>query len=117
MKEIKAIVQPFKLTKIRNAFRHLKGFPGMSVSKVEGCGACREEAAQARHGVKEELTDFSPKVRIEIVAPDHMVEGIVQVLTEVAYTGQEGDGIVWVTPAERVMRIGERICLVDDQNP
>ena len=110
MKEIKAVVQPSRLPKIRSAFRHVKDFPGMTITKVEGCSrSCGEE----RRSIREELTEFSPKVRIEIVAPDNMVEGIVQVLVEVSCTGQRGDGIVWVTEAERMVRIAEQINVVD----
>jgi nitrogen regulatory protein P-II 1 len=104
MKEIKAVVQPSKLPKIRSAFRHVKDFPGMTITKVEGCS---RSAQQERKSIREELTEFSPKVRIEIVAPDEMVEAILQVLVEVSSTGQRGDGIVWVTEAQRMIRIAE----------
>lgn len=103
MKEIKAIVQPFKLTKLRNALRHIAHFPGMSVTRVEGFGHLHEDGQP--HSIKEELTDFSPKVRIEIVAPDHQVEEIVRILTETAHTGQKGDGLVWVTAVEQFAKI------------
>ena len=110
MKEIKAVVQPSRLPRIRSAFRHVKDFPGMTISKVEGCS---RDAPQGRKSIREELTEFSPKVRIEIVAPDTMVEGILQVLVEVSSTGQRGDGIVWVTDTERVIRIAEQITVVE----
>ena len=105
MKEIKAVVQPTKLARIRSAFRHIKDFPGMTVTRVEGCGRF---AQHVRRTIREELTEFSPKVRIEIVAPDEMVVGILQVLVEVAGTGQRGDGIIWVTEAERMIRLAEQ---------
>lgn len=101
MKEIKAIVQPFKLTKVRNALRQLPGFPGMTVTKVDGCSS----AASAEHDIKSELTDFSPKVRIEIVAEDHLVDAILHTLAEAAHTGQKGEGLVWVTEVVRSARI------------
>ena len=110
MKEIKAVVQPSRLPKIRRAFRHVKDFPGMTVTKVEGCSRSLEHE---RVTIREELTEFSPKVRIEIVAPDHMVEGILQVLVEVSSTGQRGDGIVWVTEAQRMIRISEQANVLD----
>lgn len=108
MKEIKAVVQPSRLPKIRSAFRHVKDFPGMTITKVEGCS---RDNPQGRRSIREELTEFSPKIRIEIVAPDDMVEGILQVLVEVSSTGQRGDGIVWVTDAERLIRIADQITL------
>ncbi|MES2013713.1 MAG: P-II family nitrogen regulator [Pseudomonadota bacterium] len=110
MKEIKAIVQPGRLPKIRSALRNIKGFPGMTVSKVEGCG---HHLAKPSLGIREELTDFSPKIRIEMVTPDELVEGVLQILVEVGHTGQVGDGIVWVTPTERMIRLSEKITVLD----
>jgi nitrogen regulatory protein P-II 1 len=104
MKEIKAVIQPSRLLKIRGAFRHVRDFPGMTIVKVEGCSRNEEHH---RKSIREELTEFSPKVRIEILAPDEMVDGIVQVLVEASSTGQRGDGIVWVTDTERMIRISE----------
>lgn len=110
MKEIKAIVQPQRLPKIRSALRNIKDFPGMTVTKVEGCG---HHVAKPAQGIREELTDYSPKVRIDMVAPDVLVEGILQILVEVGQTGQVGDGIVWVTPVERMIRLSEQITVMD----
>lgn len=110
MKEIKAIIQPHRLAKIRSALRNIKNFPGMTVSKVDGCG---HHVAKPSHDIREELTDYSPKVRIDIVAPDDLVEGILQILVEVGHTGQMGDGIVWVTPVERMIRLSEQIRVLD----
>lgn len=110
MKEIKAIVPPQRLPKIRSALRNIKGFPGMTVTKVEGCG---HHVAKPSLGIREELTDYSPKVRIDMVAPDEQVEGILQILVEVGQTGQVGDGIVWVTPVERMIRLSEQVTVMD----
>lgn len=101
MKEIKAIVQPFKLTKVRNALRLLPDFPGMTVTRVEGCSSIM----QAEHDIKSELTDFSPKVRIEILAEEHQIDAIIQTLAEAAHTGQKGEGLVWVTDVVQHARI------------
>lgn len=110
MKEVKAIVQPHRLSKIRSALRNIKNFPGMTVTKVEGCG---HHVAKPPQGVKEELTDYSPKIRIEMIVTDDLLEGILQLLVEVGHTGQPGDGIVWVTPVERMIRLSEKITVVD----
>lgn len=110
MKEIKAIIQPHRLPKIRSALRNIKDFPGMTIAKVEGCG---HHVAKPSQGIRDELTDYSPKIRIEIIAPDAMVEGLLQILVEVGHTGQVGDGIVWVTQAERMIRLSEQITVVD----
>jgi nitrogen regulatory protein P-II 1 len=103
MKEIKAIIRPSRLHKIREAFRSLPGFPGMSASHVEGCSA---HAGEERHDtLKEELTDFTKKVRIEIVAPDEMVPDILRIIHHNAHTGQMGDGVLWVTEVGTFLRL------------
>ena len=110
MKEIKAVIQPSRLPKIRSALRHIKGFPGMTVSKVDGCG---HHLAKPTLGAREELTDYSPKVFITLITPDDLVEGILQVIVELGHTGQVGDGIVWVTSVERMIRLSEQIVVLD----
>ncbi len=95
MKEIKAIIRPNKLSALRDALVALPGFPGMTVTKVEGCSAPSRHVARQR--IKDELTDYSPTMRIEIVAPDDVAEVIFQRITEVAQTGHYGDGLVWIT--------------------
>ena len=100
MKEIKAVIRPNKLTALRDALVAMPGFPGMSVTKIEGCSAPSRHVP-ARVKIKDELTDYSPKVRIEIVAPDEVAEAIFQRVVEVAQTGHYGDGLVWVTDVEK----------------
>ena len=100
MKEIKAIIRPNKLAGLRDSLLSLPGFPGMTVCKVEGCSAPSRHIP--RHNIKDELTDYTPKVRIEIVAPDEVAEVIFQRVTEVAQTGHFGDGLVWITEVEKV---------------
>ncbi len=99
MKEIKAIIRPNKLPPLRDALRQIDGFPGMTVSKAEGC------TAPSRHGavrnIKDELTDYTPKVRIEIVVPDELAEVIFECIVRIAQTGHIGDGLVWITEVER----------------
>ncbi|MEY2632071.1 MAG: nitrogen regulatory protein 1 [Pseudomonadota bacterium] len=103
MKEIKAIIRPNKLPALRNALRQIPGFPGMTISKAEGCSAL------TRHGpptnIKEELTDYTPKTRIEIVAPDDLAPAILDCICAVAQTGQVGDGLVWMVDVERALFI------------
>lgn len=98
MKEIKAVIRPNKLPTLRDRIVQVPGFPGMSVTKIDGC------SAPSRHtpdNLKEILVDFTPKVRIEIVAPDEAVEALVECITQVAQTGQIGDGLIWVTDVEQ----------------
>ena len=103
MKEIKAVIQPARLARVREAFRRLPDFPGMTVSRAEGSGYHPDKPMPA--GVKSELTDYSQKVRIEIVAPDEMAERLVSIIRETCHTGLAGDGVVWVTPVEFLYRI------------
>lgn len=103
MKEIKAVVRPARLHKIRDAFRSLPGFPGMSVTHIEGCSA---HVGEEHHDtLKEELTDFTKKVRIEIVASDEMVPEIIRIIHHNAHTGQNGDGVLWVTEVSEFIRM------------
>ncbi|WP_265946068.1 P-II family nitrogen regulator [Dechloromonas sp. A34] len=99
MKEIKAVIRPNKLSALRDALVSLPGFPGMTVTKVDGCSAPTRHVA--RHTIKDELTDYTAKVRVEIVAPDDVAEAIFQRITEVAKTGHYGDGLVWMTELEK----------------
>ncbi len=103
MKEIKAIIRPSHLHKIRESFRHLPGFPGMNITHVEGCSAYT--GVERPHTIEEELTEFSKKLRIEIIAPDEMLNEIVSILHRDAHTGQMGDGILWVTEVQEFRRI------------
>ena len=98
MKEIRAIVRPSRLERLRTALRAIPNFPGVTIFKAEGFTA---PAAVDKRTVKDELTDYTPKVRVEIVAPDEVAESIFQRITEVAQTGHYGDGLVWITDIER----------------
>ena len=100
MKEIKAVIRPNKLSAMRDALLAVPGFPGMTVTRVEGCSApSRHVPAKVR--IKDELTDYSAKVRIEIVAPDEVAQLLFERITEVASTGHYGDGLVWMCDIER----------------
>lgn len=105
MKEIKAVVQPSRLPRIREAFRKIPDFPGMTVCKAEGSGYHPGKPAPA--GIKGELTDYSAKVRLEMVAPEDMVHRLLDILHDACHTGQPGDGVVWVTPVEEFRRLRE----------
>lgn len=103
MKEIKAIIRPNKLPQLRKALMSLEGFPGMTISQAEGC------TSPERHGpatsIKDELTDFTRKIRIEIICADELADRIVESITDIAQTGHLGDGIVWVTDVQRAVFI------------
>ncbi len=103
MKEIKAIVQSAKIQKIHDAFHHRKGFPGVSAVRVDWFGS-HERSLKTP---KEELTDFARRTLLVILAPDDLVEEMIKTLIDCTYTGQAGDGVIWVTSVENSIRIGE----------
>lgn len=102
MKEIRAVIRPQRLPRLREVLRAVPGFPGMTISKAVGCGATARHVPST---IKEELTDFTDKVRIEIVAPDEIADELVERIVRVASTGQTGDGLVWVTDVVRAVFI------------
>jgi nitrogen regulatory protein P-II 1 len=106
MKEIKAIIRPARLTKVRDAFRKLEGFPGMTISKVQGCS--EHEGEESHLDIRDELTDFSGKVRIEMLVHDDLMEKVVDIIHQHAYTGQKGDGILWVSEVVEFRRLCKR---------
>lgn len=99
MKEIKAILRPNRLPVLREKLMLMPTFPGMTVSKAEGCSA--RSALYATRPPKDDLADYVPKVRIEIVAPDDVADEIVDLIIKVGQTGQVGDGLVWMTEVSR----------------
>ncbi len=103
MKELKAVIQPQRLAKLREAVRRIADFPGMTVSRAEGSGYHPEKPAPV--GIKGELADFSQKVRIEMIVPDEAVRDLARIIYETCHTGQPGDGVIWVTPVESFDRI------------
>jgi len=103
MKEIKAIIQPFMLPKVINALKEHEDLPGITVSEVKGFGKTR--AVGAKNIVVEESIGYVRKVKLEIVLPDHLVEEVVAIIYDNAHTGQFGDGKVFVSTVDDVMKI------------
>jgi nitrogen regulatory protein P-II 1 len=95
MKEIKAVIQPQRLNRLRSAFRLMREFPGMTILQAEGCSY--HEGPQSSDDWRAELTEFSMKVHIAILAPEEKVDEIVRIIHETCHTGRKGDGIVWVS--------------------
>lgn len=106
MKEIKAVIKPTRLPRLREAFRKLPDFPGMTVIRAEGSGYHPNKPMSP--GIKSELADYTAKVRLEIVARDDEVDTLLGLIHEICHTGQVGDGVVWVTPAESFLRLREK---------
>ncbi|MFP5326999.1 MAG: P-II family nitrogen regulator [Acidimicrobiia bacterium] len=107
MKLVTAIVKPHKLDEVKEALK-AEDVQGMTVSEVQGFGRQRGHTEVYR-GAEYQI-DFVPKVRIEVLADDADVERLVEVITNAAKSGKIGDGKVWVTEVDAVVRIrtGER---------
>jgi nitrogen regulatory protein P-II 1 len=107
MKLVTAIVKPFVLEDVKGALEQV-GVLGMTVSEVQGYG--RQKGHTEVYRGAEYSVDFVPKVRVEVVADDGLADKVVEAVVEAARTGKIGDGKVWVTPVEAVIRVrtGER---------
>lgn len=102
MKEIKAYIQPFMLQKVTDAL-HKIHVRGMSVNEIKGFGKEKDEAYP--HHSKDYVTEFTPKVKIEIACHDDEVKQIVECIKEHAHTGRKGDGKIFVTTLDHVQSI------------
>ena len=107
MKLVTAIVKPFVLEDVKGALEQI-GVLGMTVSEVQGYG--RQKGHTEVYRGAEYSVDFVPKVRVEVVADDALADKVVDAVVEAARTGKIGDGKVWVTQVEAVVRVrtGER---------
>ena len=107
MKLVTAIIKPFTLDDVKAALEQV-GVLGMTVSEVQGYG--RQKGHTEVYRGAEYSVDFVPKVRVEVVADDTNADKVVDAVVEAARTGKIGDGKVWVTPVETVVRVrtGER---------
>ena len=102
MKKIEAIIKPFKLDEVREALSDI-GVSGLTVTEVKGFG--RQKGHTEMYRGAEYVVDFLPKVKIEIVVADDAVEGAIDSIVRAARTGKIGDGKIFVSPVERVVRI------------
>ncbi|MAG77073.1 MAG: nitrogen regulatory protein P-II [Colwelliaceae bacterium] len=102
MKKIEAIIKPFKMDDVREALGEI-GVTGMTVSEVKGFG--RQKGHTELYRGAEYMVDFLPKMKIEIVVAEESVERCVNAIIEAAQTGKIGDGKIFVTDVERVIRI------------
>jgi nitrogen regulatory protein P-II 1 len=102
VKLITAIIKPFKLEEVKDALKGA-GIQGMTVTEVQGFG--RQSGHTEVYRGAEYTVDFVPKVKIEVAAGDADAERIIGVIADAARTGKIGDGKVWITDVDRVLRI------------
>jgi nitrogen regulatory protein P-II 1 len=107
VKAVSAVVKPFKLDAVKAALEVL-GVQGLTVTEVQGYGRQRGHTEVYRGA--EYVVDLVPKVRVDVVVGDGLVEQVVEAIVHAARTGKIGDGKVWVTPVETIVRVrtGER---------
>jgi len=102
VKRIQAIIKPFKLDEVREALSEI-GVTGLTVTEVKGFG--RQKGHTELYRGAEYVVDFLPKVKVEVVLPDSMVDRALEAITKSARTGKIGDGKIFVTSVEQVIRI------------
>ncbi|MDH3536879.1 MAG: P-II family nitrogen regulator [Gammaproteobacteria bacterium] len=102
MKIITAIIKPFKLDDVRQALGEI-GVQGLTVSEVKGFG--RQKGHTELYRGAEYVVDFLPKVKLEIAIDDDLVDQAIEAITNSANTGKIGDGKIFITPLEQVIRI------------
>ena len=102
MKQITAIVKPFKLEEVREALAEC-GVTGLTVTEVKGFG--RQKGHTELYRGAEYVVDFLPKIKVEAAVPDGLVDRAVEALVQAARTGKIGDGKIFVTSVEQVIRI------------
>ncbi|UTO05799.1 P-II family nitrogen regulator [Moraxella sp. FZLJ2107] len=102
MKLISAIIKPFKLDEVREGLSEI-GVQGITATEVKGFG--RQQGHTEMYRGAEYVVDFLPKVKIEIATTDEMVEQIIEVIIQCTNTGRIGDGKIFISPLEQVIRI------------
>jgi nitrogen regulatory protein P-II 1 len=102
MKLITSIIKPFKLDEVREAIADV-GVTGLTVTEVKGFG--RQKGHTELYRGAEYVVDFLPKVKVEVVVADDSVERVIEAITKAAHTGKIGDGKIFVTSVEQVIRI------------
>lgn len=102
MKLVTAIIKPFKLDDVREALSDI-GVQGITVTEVKGFG--RQKGHTELYRGAEYVVDFLPKVKLEIAVDDDQLEGVIDAVVKVANTGKIGDGKIFVSPLDQVIRI------------
>lgn len=102
MKKVEAIIKPFKLDEVKEALNEI-GIHGITISEVKGFG--RQKGHTELYRGAEYVVDFIPKIKLEIIVADGMLPNVVEAIEKAAKTGRIGDGKIFVTPVEAVVRI------------
>ena len=103
MKEIKAIIRPGKLRDVAEELHAIDGMPGVTVSEIKGFG--KGKARNSKDKILYEMVEFIPRVKLEVVVDDEMVDEVVNVIQKYAHTGNTGDGKIFVSTIDDVVKI------------
>ena len=103
MKEIKAIIRPFRLREVTEELHKIDGLPGVTVSEIKGFG--KSKARNAKDKIVFEMVEFIPRIKLEVVVNDEMVDEVINVIQRVAHTGTTGDGKIFVLPVDETVKI------------
>jgi len=103
MKEIKAIIRPSKLLEVTEELHAIEGLPGVTVSEIKGFG--KGKARNAKDAVVYEMVKFIPRIQLEVVVNDELVAVVVDVIQKYAHTGNIGDGKIFVSTVDEIVKI------------
>lgn len=103
MKEIKAVIRPAKLLEVTEELHKIDRLPGVTVSEIKGFGKGR--ARNAKDKVLYEMVELIPRIKLEVVVPDEMVDEVVNVIQKFSHTGNTGDGKIFIINVEDVVKI------------
>lgn len=103
MKEIKAVIRPSKLLEVTEELHRIDGLPGVTVSEIKGFGKGR--AKNAKDKVVYEMVEFIPRIQLEVVVNDEMLDEVVNVIQKFSHTGNTGDGKIFVVNVEDIVKI------------
>jgi nitrogen regulatory protein P-II 1 len=103
MKEIKAIIRPAKLLEVTEELHEIEGLPGVTISEIKGFGKGR--AKNGKDKIVYEMVEFIPRIQLEVVVEDEMVDEIVNVIQKHAHTGNTGDGKIFISTVDEIVKI------------
>ncbi len=103
MKEIKAIIKPFKLDDVVSALHNIEDLPGITISEIKGFG--RSKGKDTEDAIKDGLHNYVKKIKIELVVKDDIVDDVVKAIQENAHTGNPGDGKIFIIDVLETIRI------------
>jgi len=103
MKEIKAIIRPSRLLEVTEELHAIEGLPGVTISEIKGFG--KGSARNAQDKIVYEMVEFMPRIQLEVVVNDEMVDEVVNVIQKHAHTGNTGDGKIFVSTVDEIVKI------------